>query len=293
MEKISIKYKDLISRMTALSRPFSPLSATNVYREANRQILPFIDQMIAEHLLEPSGIEGREHLEQLLEKAQSGASCLLLMEHFSNFDLPVLSYLLRQEKSSGPAVADALLAVAGMKLDEECPVVAAFAEAYRRIVISPSRSHKDSKKISAADQFRRKAINRMAARTIRSKKKEGSIVLVFPSGTRYRPDDPTTLEGRRETDTYIRSFDFMCLAAIDGNILRIQNESGMADDYICQDQITIRIGEVTDCRPFREQIRKQTPAHTDKKQAVADEVMRRLDHLHQQINSPASARQSA
>jgi hypothetical protein len=116
-------------------RPPLPLSPATVYREANLNIRPFVDQMIEKSLVEPSEIHGLSNLETLFSEAQRGSACLLLVEHFSNFDLPVLSYLLRQNGDPGQKIAEALIAVAGMKLDVECPIVAAFAEAYRRIKI--------------------------------------------------------------------------------------------------------------------------------------------------------------
>ncbi len=279
MEKIGVKYRSLIRKMIACRCPAPPVSAASVYREANLSIRPFIDEMIEESLTEPSEIRGFQHLEQLAAQARSGAACLLLVEHFSNFDLPVLSYLLRRLGSSGRQIADAVIAVAGMKLEEDGPVVSAFAEAYRRIIIFPRRSANQQPE-AAAHFLQRRAINLAAAKEIRKKKNEGNLILVFPAGTRYRPADPTTRQGQRETDSYIRSFDSMCLLSINGNILRVQDEGGMAEDVICRDRITISAGPVLDCRAFRESVRKQTPAGSDRKQAVADEVMRRLARLH-------------
>jgi len=289
MEKVNVKYRELICKMLDCVRPPLSLSTSTVYREANLDIRPLVDQMIEESLVEPSEIRGFEHLEELYSRARSGSACLLLVEHFSNFDLPVLSYLLRKNGAAGEAIAEAVIAVAGMKLDTECPVVAAFAEAYRRIIISPSRATAGA---AAHPHFaRNRAINLAAAKKIRTEKKRGNIILMFPSGTRYRPGDPSTLQGRRETDSYIKSFDCMCLISINGNILRVQDEGGMAEDYICRDQITLCASEVLECRSFRETVRKQTHLGTDKKQAVTDEVMHCLAAIHNGVRSQASAPQ--
>lgn len=281
MEQIGVKYRDLIRKMVACRRNVPPVSPATVYREANLDIRPYIDRMIHESLIEPSGIQGFERLEELAARSRAGAACLLLVEHFSNFDLPVLSWLLRQRGVSGGQIADAVIAVAGTKLEEDGPVVAAFAEAYRRINIFPRRSAPQE----AAHPFQRRAINLAAAKAIRDKKKSGNLILVFPAGTRYRPGDPRTRRGQRETDSYIRSFDSMCLLSINGNILRVQDEGGMADDFICRDRVTISAGPVLSCRAFRERIRAQTPAGSDRKQAVADEVMRRLARMHAAVES--------
>jgi len=288
MEKISVKYGDLIRKMLNCVRPALPLSPSTVYREANLDIRPFVDQMIEESLVEPSEICGIEHLEKLFAKAQSGAACLLLVEHYSNFDLPVLSYLLRKNGTIGQKIAETLIAVAGMKLDVECPVVASFAEAYRRIVISPRRAFHTK---THSNFVQSRAINLAAAKKIRTEKKNGNIILMFPSGTRYRQGDPSTRQGQRETDSYIKSFDHMCLVSINGNILRVQEEGGMAEDTICRDQITLCAGPVIDCHSFRETVHKQTHSGGDKKQAVADEVMSRLAALHEEISSRVSTPQ--
>jgi len=265
--------------MMSCSRPASPLSVDTVYREANKNILPFIDQMIEESLVESSEIQGFDNLRELFEKAKNGSACLLLAEHFSNFDLPVLSYLLRQKGNAGREIEEALIAIAGIKLDEECSIVATFAEAYRRIVICPTRTQRSS---------RGNAINRAAAKEIRTEKTRGNIVLVFPAGTRHRPWDSSTQKGQREIDSYIKSFDSICLLSINGNILRVQEENGMAEDLVYRDQVIIRAGTVISCRSFRDTVRKQTPLGADKKQAVADEVMRRLAFMHREVSQQVS-----
>ena len=54
-------------------------------------------------------------------------------------------------------------------------------------------------------------------------RKEGQAVLVFPSGTRYRPGKPETKKGVREIDSYIRLSDVMMLVSINGNCLRFSD----------------------------------------------------------------------
>ncbi|HUX37860.1 MAG TPA: 1-acyl-sn-glycerol-3-phosphate acyltransferase, partial [Rectinemataceae bacterium] len=157
MEAISAKYREHLMKMMAHSRAQLEVGEHNVYQEGNAEILPFIDQIIEAYLLPGSGVRNFEHIESLFEAAKAGEPCLLLLEHFSNFDLPILHYLLRKEGERGRAIADALVAIAGIKLNEASPVVAAFSEAYTRLVIYPSRSiealkagkHHDPKEIVA------------------------------------------------------------------------------------------------------------------------------------------------
>ncbi len=254
----------------------------NVYQEANKDIRPYIDSMIDELLLEGSGIDGADHLVELYAKARDGASCLLLLEHYSNFDLPVFNYLIRRDLPSGSALADDIVAIAGLKLNQDNPVVAAFTEAYSRIVIYPSRSLKglDPEK-DRAEISRSNAINRAAMKTLNDIKKRGKPVLVFPSGTRFRPWDPESKKGVREIDSYIKTFDYLCLIAVNGSVLRIQR-GDMAEDTVCPDKVVFTVGEALPCSAFRDRARNATSENEDKKQAVADDIMAQLEAMHRE-----------
>ena len=184
-------------------------------------------------------------------------------------------------------VANALIAIAGIKLNETNPVVLAFTEAYTRLVIYPSRSLeiiqrnlKDPKEL-VAEVMRSATVNRAAMKSLAELKRQGNIVLVFPSGTRYRPWEPSTKHGVREIDSYIKSFSKMCFLAINGNILRINDEGGMEDDLICEDRVVYTASPVIDCTTFREQVKHEHRFREDKKQAVADEIMSQLERLHE------------
>jgi glycerol-3-phosphate O-acyltransferase len=234
-------------------------------------------------LIQPgSGVDGADNLVELMEKAKAGSSCLLLLEHYSNFDLPAFNYLVRKDVPGGNEIADAVVAIAGMKLNEDNPVVAAFAEAYSRIIIYPSRALAglDIEK-DRAEFVRSNAINRAAMKALNEVKVAGKLVLVFPAGTRFRPWDPASKRGVREIDSYIKSFDYMCLVSINGEVLRIQ-KGDMAEDQICKDVIRIGVGPVTECAVFRENAKKAAEAAgiEDKKQAVVDAVMAKLDEMH-------------
>jgi glycerol-3-phosphate O-acyltransferase len=273
--------------MMSVSRGQSVVSDKNVHQLANPDILPFIDSIIAENMLPGSSIRGMEHLEELLAASTSGEPCLLLLEHYSNFDLPVFHYLLRRSGPRGIAIADALLSIAGIKLNESNPVVLAFTEAYNRLVIYPSRSLeiiqrnlKDPKEL-VAEVMRSTTVNHAAMKHLTHLKKQGNIILVFPSGTRYRPWEPNTKRGVREIDSYVRSFSKMCLVSINGNILRLSPEGGMEDDLICEDRVVYTASPVIDCTAFREHVKHEHRFREDKKQAVADVIMAHLERLHE------------
>jgi glycerol-3-phosphate O-acyltransferase len=274
-------------RMMATSSGQSLVTDKNVHQVGNPDVLPYIDRIIEANLLPGSGILGAEHLDELLEASQRGEACLLLLEHYSNFDLPVFHYLLRQRPKTGQALAEAVLAVAGIKLNETSPAVSAFTEAYSRLVIYPSRSLeiikrnlKDPKEL-VAEMMRSATVNRAAIRALTELKHTGHIVLVFPSGTRYRPWDPSTKQGVREIDSYVKYFDKMCFVAVNGNILRLNPEGEMMEDLICQDRIQYTASPVIDCAEFRAHVKHVHHFREDKKQAVADEIMAQLERMHE------------
>jgi glycerol-3-phosphate O-acyltransferase len=258
------------------------ITEDNVYQQGSGMLLAYLDKMVETLCLPGSGVDGMENLEDLLDKAQSGKSCLLLPEHSSNLDLSLVSWFVRHAGDRGPEFDRALVSIAGMKLNEENPLVAAMASAYTRLIIYPSRSlaHLDAEK-DHAEIIRSNAINRAAMRAMAEIKTQGKIVLVFPSGTRYRPWDPSTKKGVREIDSYIRSFDYMCCMALNGEVLHV-HKGDMLDDEVSKDLVRITAGPVRSCAEFRERARASAEAAgiEDKKQAAADAIMDELEKMH-------------
>ncbi|MDR1970511.1 MAG: 1-acyl-sn-glycerol-3-phosphate acyltransferase [Treponema sp.] len=254
----------------------------NVYQQGSEILLPFLDEIVQGLILPGSGVDGMENLEELLDKALAGKSCLLLVEHYSNMDLSLFSWLVRAAGGRGPEVDRALVAIAGMKLNEENPRVAMMASAYTRLVIYPSRSveHLDAER-DRAEILRSNAINRAAMKTLQEIKTQGKIILVFPSGTRYRPWDPSTKKGVREIDSYLRSFDYMCCVALNGEVLHV-HQGDMLEESVSQDLVRITAGRVQACGEFRERARAAAEAAgiEDKKQAAVDAIMAELEEMH-------------
>jgi glycerol-3-phosphate O-acyltransferase len=282
METLSGKFKDLIQEAVRRSKVASVVTEQNVYQEGDTVVLPLLHKMVETLALPGSGISGFEHLKELLEKARAGHSCLLFVEHYSNMDLSAFHYLLGKEPDPGKDIADALVAIAGIKLNEENPVVAAFTGAHTRLVIYPSRSlsHLDPVK-DRAEIVRSNGINRAAMKALMDIKRKGKLILVFPSGTRYRPWDPGTKKGVREIDSYIKSFDYMCMVAINGEVLHVR-QGGMMDDFVSEDVIRYTAGPVQSCTEFRNAAKAKAEAAgiEDKKQAVVDTIMEGLEEMH-------------
>jgi glycerol-3-phosphate O-acyltransferase len=283
LDTLTTAFQEQIKKAMSFSTVSTVITGDNVYQEGNKDILPIIDGMADSLLLPGSGVDGMEHLEELLAKAESGKSCLLLLEHYSNFDLSIFSLLVRKAGGRGEAIAKALIAIAGMKLNEDNPVVAAFASAYTRIVIYPSRAlHGLDPEKKREELARSNAINHSSLKTLNNLKTQGRLILVFPAGTRYRPWDPSTKKGVREIDSYIRSFDYMCCVAINGEILHVQ-QTDMMNDVVDKDLLRITASPVYSCAEFRSKVtkkKKEAGIVGDKKQATVDAITAELDKLH-------------
>jgi glycerol-3-phosphate O-acyltransferase len=285
MIPLSVKYKDTIREMMKNMAQGQEISPENVFQEANYANRPYINKMISEQVLPGSDILNADALLELHERSKEGKSCLILMEHYSNMDLPGLIYLLGRKGGDYEKAAESIVAMAGMKLNEESRFVLAFSEAYTRIVIYPSRYFDG---ITDPDQLQRErkkanAINRAALHKMVRAKHKGHIILVFPSGTRYRPGSPDTKRGLKEIDSYIKSFDYMVLIGIGGYVLRINPAGEMIEDLLTEDKLVYMAGPVMKCHEFREAAKARVPEGGDFKQFVVDSVMLELDKIHAEI----------
>jgi glycerol-3-phosphate O-acyltransferase len=266
------------------------ITPDNVFQEANTQNRGVIDQILDKLVLPGSELLHAENLAKLGELAKAGKSCLILMEHYSNFDIPCLYYL--AEKAGLHEAAEAIVSIAGMKLSEESEFVNAFAEAYTRIVIYPSRSlnqHSDSERMEE-ERARSREINMAATRQMIRMKHEGRIILVFPSGTRYREGDPDTKRGVKEVDSYLKLFDYAVLIGIAGSTLRIDPAGDMSMDQAARDVMLLNVTEPFVCDTLRDEARATAPEDLDPKQHVANVVMERLERVHEDAERERAAR---
>ena len=279
-QPLSVAYKDLIKEIIASSHIATQVHPDNVYQEGEQKTLAIFDKMTTDLLLPNSGITGWENIVDLYEKAQAGASCLLFLEHYGSMDLPGISYLLRKQGPLGEKIAASIVAIAGRKLNEENPGVAAFAGAFTRIVLCQSRymnSENDND-----ERLRVININRAAMKKLGEIKHTGKLILVFPAGTRFRPWDPASKRGVREIDSYIKSFDYFCPVAINGLVIDTRG-GDMLEDCVHQDLLRYTVGPVQSCADFRSEAKRVTEAAgvEDKKQGVVDELMKILEVMHE------------
>jgi glycerol-3-phosphate O-acyltransferase len=289
-------YGNVFAEMTKLSKAAAKIDETQVYEEANLETRKYMKKILDDNFLPESGLRNVENFKAFYDAiTKEGKSGLILMEHYTNLDLPGILYLL--EKHGEPwsiDLASRIVAVAGMKLNEASVSVRAFTEGFTRVVIYPTRSLSavEEKEISeeekAAEALRARKINFAAMRAMDSCKKRGQAILVFPSGTRYRPGKPETKRGLREIDSYLRLFDCMILVSVNGNCLRInpENPDDMLADIVEQDVITLTASPVINCKDFRNEVLSALPDDDeDPKQKTVDKVMEILESQHNQVEN--------
>src|SRR5208283_2592052 len=132
-------YANIIYTMVENSRGVEDVTATNVYQQSKLVNKPLMQLIVRDVMLPGSQIEGFENLVDLQQLAQKKRPCLILMEHWSNFDIPCLFELLEGRGKPGKRVADSIVAVAGIKLNETSKLVLAFTEIFTRVVLFPPR----------------------------------------------------------------------------------------------------------------------------------------------------------
>jgi len=272
-------FGEQIKKVIKISKAPTVITEDNVYLEGDQNVLEVLDGMVDFISLPGSGLDGINNLEELYKLAESGKSCLLLVEHYSNLDLSILSTFIKNAGGRGEKIRDSIIAIAGMKLNEDNPVVAAFTGAYSKITICPSRSIQNLDPEKDKDEINRvNGINRAAMKALIRNKYKSKLVLVFPSGTRYRSWEPDTKKGVREIDSYIRSFDYMCFVSLNGEVLHVQ-KTDMMNDMVTKDIIRVTVSPVAGCNEFRDKVLAETKEE-DKKQAVADAIMNELEKMH-------------
>ena len=290
------KFGSVFAEMQKMSHAAAKIDETKVYEEANMQLRPYMWKLLDEAFNSESGLGNLENYQDFYENVvKQGKSGLILMEHYTNLDLPGILYLLeKQGEDWAKDLSSRIVAVAGMKLNEADAGVRAFTEGFTRVVIYPTRSLNavEGKEISEeekiAEEQKARKINFAAMRAMDGCKKRGQVILVFPSGTRYRPGKPETKRGLREIDSYLRLFDKMILVSINGNCLRINpdNPDDMLADILEPGKCVFTASPVIDCKEFRNNILDNLPEGVeDPKQKTVDAVMEYLEKQHSDVGA--------
>lgn len=288
------KFGGVFSEMMKLSKAAAKIDETKVYEEANLDLRKYMYSLLDMAYNSESGLGNVENFKAFYDKVtKEGKTGLILMEHYTNIDLPGILYLL--EKQGEPWAKDfasRIVAIAGMKLNEESAGVRCFTEGFTRVVIYPTRSldavgqKEISEEEKKAEEQKARKINFAAMRAMDGCKKRGQIILVFPSGTRYRPGKPETKRGLREMDSYLRLFDCMLLVSMNGVCLKIDQDhpNDMLADTIEPGKCILTASPVIDCKKFRDDVLESLPAdEPDPKQKTIDAVMEYLEKQHEEV----------
>lgn len=288
------KYVQFFADLQKVSHAAAKIDENCIYQEANLEARKYMNLLLEENALEGSGLGNIEYFKAFYDAVvKEGKTGVVMMEHYSNLDLPFFLYLLEKSNTDwGKDFANRVVAVAGMKLNEASAGVRAFTEGFTRVVIYPTRSL-DSLKAKGwtneqieEEEKRARKINFAAMRAMDGCKKRGQVILVFPSGTRYRPGQPETKRGLREIDSYLRLFDIMLPVSINGSCLRINPESpeDMLSDLVEKDVVTMTASPIVECKKFRNEILEKVPADDpDPKQKTVDAVMQILEKTHDEV----------
>ncbi|MEX2442035.1 MAG: 1-acyl-sn-glycerol-3-phosphate acyltransferase [Alkalispirochaeta sp.] len=287
MQHIDELFRQITDQLIRNSRQDQEVDRDRVFQPANTANRVLVDEVIDKLVLPGSTIDGFENLSELYERASRGESCLILMEHYSNFDIPCLFYVADQFEN-GREITDSVVAMAGTKLNEESRFVLAFTEAYTRLVIYPARM---MTALEGTDRYeeeraRSRMINRSALREMIRLKYSGHMVLLFPAGTRYRPGKPETKDILLEVDSYIKGFDHLVFVGIAGNTLEVSPAGNMDKDTPATDVMVYSVSEVADAATFRSEARNRAPEGGEAaKRAVTHAVQERFDHQHARAES--------
>lgn len=295
MERKTIRdvYADFFKALAANSVAAAKIDASNVYQPRNEKNLAMMYKLVSDNLLPESHLGGRENFIDFYEQVRAGKHGLILMEHYANTDLPALMYMLEQSDDERLVdLSKRIVAIAGMKLNEADPIVRAFAESFTRVVIYPTRSLDKaesamSEEAAIEEEQKARKINLAAMRAMDDCKRRGEVILVFPSGTRYRPGHPETKRGLKEIDSYLRLFDIAILVSANGTILEIQEgakEEDMLSDIVVKDKLVFSASPVIECKPFRKAFMDSLSAdEPDPKQRMIDRVMQILEDQHNEV----------
>ena len=287
-------YGKYFKEMVALSHAPDKIDETNIYQEANPELTKYMDLMLDDNFLPESGLGNIENFKAFYDAVvKDGKKGLILMEHYTNLDLPAIIYLLKnRDEEWAKDFSKRIVAVAGMKLNEAGPAVKVWTEGFTRVVIYPTRSltkaeeQAVSEEERAAEEAKARKINFAAMRAMDACKRRGQVILVFPSGTRYRPGQSETKKGLREIDSYLRLFDVMLLVSVNGEALKINMESpdDMLSDLVEPAKVVLTAKPVINCKEFRNEVLASLPADDpDPKQKIIDRVMEILEKQHEEV----------
>lgn len=257
----------------------------DTWQPANEKNLSLVLSIIATLVRDNSQIINSEHLLKIQSLLDQGKSCIIMPEHYSNFDLPGLFYLVNTKHPELQPVINKIISLSASKLNAESKIVLAFTEAFNRIMIYPARSKADNKENLTPEQIEEQKklerINQQAIKTMLTARDKGNLILMFPSGTRFRPHDPQSRNALKQTSSFLKRFDYVCFIGIAGNTLIVNPNDNMAEDIVREDTMVYWIDEPIPSKDFMNQVE----GGRTNKDGVAQHITSYLLSLHEKAES--------
>ncbi len=254
-----------------------PIEPTRPIRFAARELQPYLVGIARRLLLPGSRVAGYEHLATLGRLAREGRRCIVCLNHRSNLDVPTLCALLEDQHQ--PDVFHRIIWIAGRKLQEDESLTGILVQGFNQVIVTPrswlSDDHSES-------ELRRSPVERRCLGAVHKLKREGWIFGLFPAGTRLRPGDESTARAIEETDSYLKTVDFMVLGYIDGCSLPVSRNCDFTHEVPRSAVIVYTFGPVLETSRWRSQAARRYP-NLGQRGASAQAIMEDIASL-----SPAS-----
>ncbi len=246
----------------------------SVVRWADTRNQPHLVAMSRRLLLPGSGIVGFENLRKLADLARAGNSCLLCLNHRSNFDVPTLCALL-QDHGDSPTFQQ-IIWIAGRKLEEDIGMTGHLVQCFNHVIVTPpswfAASH------SEEELHQGRLINIAAERAVAQLRHQGWIFALFPSGTRIRPGNEATKHPIEQTDSYLRTFDYLAMCNIDGCTMPVSKDRDLTHETPKLDRMIYTFGPVHLTKTWRAEAAAQFP-NLEQRMASAHAIEAEIESL--------------
>lgn len=295
-EEQAFLYKKRLKQIITLmqfSKYSQDLDSLEIYQHYNSKCRDMVFEIVEDYIRPNSTIANIEHLKALYQLAKQGHSCIIMSEHYSNFDAIGLYFIIRKKFSYMLPLFDDLVFLAAAKLNIENKAVLAFSESMNRLIIYPAREKElnihENKKIKQLEDINKRSFIKM-----QEIKKEGKIIFMFPSGTRYRKNNPDSKNALEQTAGFLKRFEYVCFIGIAGNVLEVHPSNEMSIDLLNIDTLTYHISKPMLCKNFLEEANsfplslKDTPPQNSLpyfRKQVAAKITATLTELHKKAES--------
>lgn len=263
-------FADMLQSAEQACQPSAPanLALTSVLQFGQQELQPNLAAICRQLLLPGSKAVGTEQLFELTRLATTGHACILCLNHQSNLDVPTLYALL--EDQGGTELFQRIIWIAGRKLLEDSGATHVFVHAFNRVIVSPRSWMKHEH--SNAEMQLANQINVAAHRAIHDLRHQGWVFALFPTATRVRPHDDATKLAIEETDSYLKHFEFMLLARIDGCTLPVSRDYDLTREVPSRDRVRFTFGTVLATDKWRTNAAGRFP-QLDQRAASARAIM--------------------